>query len=112
MLIVLSPWAAAERLTPQMAFESTRIFDERVTAAGHGFADDSPVSFSPKGDRWVARLVRGDVARDGVWMEIVSGGGGSLEEANKARMVARLFTSGLGSASGALMAGKRRARGQ
>ncbi len=59
------------------------------------FMDDPP-ALSPDGKTFVARLVHGDVARNGVWLELVSGGLGSLDEAGHLATVARLFGPGLG----------------
>jgi dipeptidyl aminopeptidase/acylaminoacyl peptidase len=57
------------------------------------------VFVSPDGAGYVSMLIRGDVAGDGVWGEIVYGRLSSLESA-KPRTVARLFTKGLGSSDG------------
>jgi Prolyl oligopeptidase family len=54
---------------------------------------------SPDGTGYVSMLIRGDVAGDGVWGEIVYGKLNSLESA-KPKTVARLFTKGLGSGEG------------
>jgi hypothetical protein len=57
------------------------------------------VFVSPDGTGYVSMLIRGDVASDGVWGEIVYGRLNSLEGA-KPQTVARLFTKGLGSSEG------------
>jgi dipeptidyl aminopeptidase/acylaminoacyl peptidase len=57
------------------------------------------VFVSPDGTGYVSMLIRGDVAVDGVWGEIVYGKFDSLESA-KPHTVARLFTKGLGSGEG------------
>jgi len=74
-------------LTIRQAMETTRfmVADEQSRA----------IAVSPDGRRYVAALVRGDVARDGVEVEIMAGGLDSLEAA-KPRSLARLFTRGLG----------------
>lgn len=60
---------------------------------------DGVISISPDGARYVARLVRGDPERNGVWMELITGGLDSLDAARHST-VARLFSTGLGSAVG------------
>jgi dipeptidyl aminopeptidase/acylaminoacyl peptidase len=57
------------------------------------------VFVSPDGTGYVSMLIRGDVASDGVWGEIVYGKLDSLESA-KPHTVARMFTKGLGSSKG------------
>jgi hypothetical protein len=81
-------------LTVEAAVETGRFITD--VKAANDANPDGVVSLSPDGSRWVARVVRGDIQRDGVWLEITSGSTGSLEEASRARIIARLFTSGLG----------------
>jgi dipeptidyl aminopeptidase/acylaminoacyl peptidase len=86
-----------EPLTVARALETTRIMGsiDLANPAGPG----SVASISPNGERYVLRLVRGDAARNGVWMEILTGNMSSLQAA-KPKLVARLFTSGLGGGIG------------
>jgi dipeptidyl aminopeptidase/acylaminoacyl peptidase len=58
-----------------------------------------PVFVSPDGTGYVSMLIRGDVAGDGVWGEIVYGKLESLKSA-KPHTVVRLFTKGLGASEG------------
>jgi dipeptidyl aminopeptidase/acylaminoacyl peptidase len=57
------------------------------------------VFVSADGTGYVSMLIRGDVASDGVWGELVYGKLDSLDGA-KPQTVARLFTKGLGSSDG------------
>jgi dipeptidyl aminopeptidase/acylaminoacyl peptidase len=52
----------------------------------------SPVLISPDGNRYLVVLERGDVARNGAWVEFLSGDTASIKAARKARLVARLFS--------------------
>ncbi|WP_331609892.1 hypothetical protein [Povalibacter sp.] len=92
------PHAARVLLTPAHAVETVRFMVNADTASPEN--PHGAVSLSPDGRRWIARLVRGDVARDGVWMEMVVGERASLEAATHVRTVARLFSSGLGAGGG------------
>jgi len=84
LMLLWSPDALCERqvLTPKRALETARIIDD-------------PVSLSPSGNRFVLRLLRGDAARDGVWVEMWSGQLSSLASASVVK-IAQFFTSGLG----------------
>jgi hypothetical protein len=75
----------ARALTLTDAIESTRFMQDRNRNA---------VFFSPSGKRYAVALVRGDVARDGVWWELQVGE--ALPKPMPPRSVARLFTSGKG----------------
>ncbi len=70
-------------LTPKDVLETARIMDD-------------PPSISPDGKRFVVRMVRGDVARDGVWLEVVSGSLESLAAARRVSTGMRLFSPGRG----------------
>lgn len=62
---------------------------------GDGDVSSQNIFVSPNGERYAAIIVRGDVARDGVWMDLVSGGLNSLA-ATSMRRVASFFTRDLG----------------
>src|SRR5690349_13840403 len=83
--------AAKQPLTVARALQTTRIMTNMETVGAAN--PDGAVSLSPSGKRYVLRLVRGDVARNGVWMEILTGRMDALDSV-KPRSVARLFTSG------------------
>jgi len=68
------------------AIESTRFMTDRQRNA---------VFVSPKGGRYAVVLVRGDVARDGVWWELKVGELSSLAAATP-RTVVRMFSDGRG----------------
>jgi hypothetical protein len=88
--------------TMAVAVGSQRTFsikDEIETARFKINERKESVFVSPDGSGYVSMLIRGDVAGDGVWGEIVYGKLDSLESA-KPRTVARLFTKGLGSSEG------------
>ena len=75
------------------AIETTRFMGGETRAPVEG--PDSPeVLSSPGGTRYVVRLIRGDLERNGVWMEIVSGRRDSFAAASRTQVVARLFTHG------------------
>lgn len=88
----------SSRLTPQAAVETVRIMIEPGEISPRN--PHGAVSLSPDGKTYVARLVRGDVERNGVWMQMVAGRTGSLADAAQTRIVAHLFTSGLGAGNG------------
>jgi hypothetical protein len=75
------------------AIETAR-FVPNVRTLDHVAEDASAVLISPGGTRYVSRLVRGDVGRDGVWMELVVGRFASLKVIRTGEIVARLFTRG------------------
>jgi dipeptidyl aminopeptidase/acylaminoacyl peptidase len=75
------------------------IQDEIATARFKINERKESVFVSPDGTSYVSMLIRGDVAADGVWGEIVYGKLDSLENA-KPRTIARMFTKGLGSSEG------------
>jgi Prolyl oligopeptidase family len=52
-----------------------------------------PVTPSLDGHRFVVALMRGDLERNGNWLEIASGTTSSLDAASKTKIVAQLFTS-------------------
>lgn len=90
ILSASSRFSAANPLTVAEAIETIRpMTDERMNA----------VFVSPSGRHYVMLLIRGDVGRDGLWSELISGDLASLDAATP-RVVARLFTRGLGSTNG------------
>jgi dipeptidyl aminopeptidase/acylaminoacyl peptidase len=80
-------------LTPADAIATVRVMQnqlydgQRVSDAGT----------SPDGQRYLIRLAYGDVKRDGVWMDLLTGRLDSLDAAHHPRLCAHLFTTGLGS---------------
>lgn len=88
----------AQPLSATAALETTRFMVDATAATPsnpHG-----AVAISPDGDTYVARLVRGDVRHDGVWMEMITGTLRSLDAASNYRTVAQRFSSGLGAGDG------------
>src|SRR3546814_20023262 len=73
-----------QQLTIQDAFETTRL----MVADAKG----TSISVSPDGKRYAAMLIRGDINRDGVEVEIVSGELSSIQAA-KQHTAAKLFRS-------------------
>lgn len=55
----------------------------------------SPASVSPDGRTFLLRIVRGDVRRNGLRMELWRGGLDSIESASALKRVARFFSTGL-----------------
>lgn len=54
------------------------------------------VSISPQGKRYIARLIRGDIKSNGVWVDVIAGRLHSLDQSARHEVIARLFTTGLG----------------
>jgi dipeptidyl aminopeptidase/acylaminoacyl peptidase len=52
------------------------------------------VFLSPDGSRYVSFVIRGDIKKDGIWLNVYSGGLTSLDSATP-RLVSKHFTSGL-----------------
>ncbi|MFC4312345.1 hypothetical protein ACFPN2_24900 [Steroidobacter flavus] len=77
----------AAPITVREATETARIMELR---------DGNPVSVSPDGQRFALMVVRGDVAKDGVWLEILSGDMSSIATRGSATLKARLFSRGFG----------------
>lgn len=103
-IVIFSLWfcpaiavAAPEPLTPEAAIQTARFMDSRSKLEYS--ARPQPVSVSPDKRWYVARIIRGDVARNGVWLEIIAGrvNGDSVI---RPAVVARLFSTGLGGAGG------------
>jgi dipeptidyl aminopeptidase/acylaminoacyl peptidase len=90
--------ADKEPLTVTRALETVRIMNN--PGAASPVNPDGAVSVSPDGQRYLVRLVRGDVQRNGVWMEMLTGRLDSFEGARTPKPVARLFTTGLGAGIG------------
>jgi dipeptidyl aminopeptidase/acylaminoacyl peptidase len=60
---------------------------------------DDPVLISPDGRKFLVVLDRGDIARNGSWVELLLGSTRSIEAASHARVVARLFSKSTARAS-------------
>jgi Prolyl oligopeptidase family len=89
--------AISKRLTPEAAIETSRFMIDASTISARN--PNGSVSISPSGRWWVARLVRGDVAANGVWMEMFAG------RADQPKLVAprkidHWFSTGLGAGEG------------
>ena len=82
-------------LTPEVAVATVRLMYN--SGESSSINTDGSVSISPDGSRYVARLVRGDIERNGVWVEFLTGDLKTLRGATSAKVAARLFTSGKGS---------------
>jgi dipeptidyl aminopeptidase/acylaminoacyl peptidase len=85
--------AGKRELTPADAIATVRVMrnqlypGQRVSDAGT----------SPDGQRYLIRLAYGDVERNGVWMDLLTGPLDSLDAAAHPRRCAHLLTTGLGS---------------
>ena len=88
---------AKRELTPRDAMATVRVMENQLAL---GERVDSGVT-SPDGRRYLLRLIRGDVERNGVWMDLLTGTLDSLESAANPKPCAHLFTTGLGSLDGA-----------
>lgn len=86
---------ALRPLTAVAAIETARVIKNAESVSE--INPDGAVSISPDGRRYVARIVRGDASRNGVWIDVVSGSLESLAAAASPVTVSRLFTTGRGS---------------
>lgn len=102
VLLLLAPplasGTAKRELTPADAIATVRVMQNQLPGT-QGAGQD----ISPDGKRYLLRLAHGDVARNGVWVDLLTGTLDSLETA-RPRVCARLFTTGLGSNQTALAA--------
>lgn len=89
--------APRRTLTPADALETVRLMDNPDAISPQN--PQGAVSLSPNGKRYVARLVRGDAKRNGVWVDVIAGRPDSLERSARHEVITRLFTTGLGSAN-------------
>jgi dipeptidyl aminopeptidase/acylaminoacyl peptidase len=89
---------AAQRrpLTVTDAIQTVRLMDNPDAVSPQN--PQGAVSISPDGKTFVARLIRGDVQRNCIWVDLIAGGTDSLDRAARHEVIARLFTTGLGSA--------------
>jgi hypothetical protein len=96
-----NPPAAKRPLTVADAIQTTRLMsppptwieskEGTLTPVGRG-----DVSVSPNGKRYAAILVRGDLTRNGNWLELITGRLDSFDSAGRVEKAARFFTSSLG----------------
>jgi hypothetical protein len=84
-------------LTPADSVATVRTVENHLTL---GERVDSGVT-SPDGKRYLLRLVHGDLERNGVWMDLLTGSLNSLDVAANPKLCDHLFTSGLGSTTSA-----------
>jgi hypothetical protein len=89
--------SASRELTSADAIATTRIIENQLTS---GERVDSGVT-SPDGKRYLLRLIHGDLERNGVWMDLLTGNLSSLEVASHPKPCAHLFSTGLGSTTSA-----------
>jgi hypothetical protein len=75
--------SAPRPLTVKDSIETARVVND--------YGSD-PILISPRGDRYVLVLERGDLKRNGSWVELFAGRTTSLEAASRIERVARLFT--------------------
>lgn len=86
---------AAEPITVADALETVRVMPSPESVSSQN--PDAAVSISPNATRYVLRTLRGDTARNGVWMELYTGLLSSSKAVTEIKLVTRLFTTGLGS---------------
>jgi hypothetical protein len=95
-----------EKLTVQDEIETTRAMTDMGTlnrAALTGsveFSRRRSVFTSPDGKRYVVMLVTGDIKANGNWLTLLAGEATSIEAASHPRVVAKLFTTALGTDHG------------
>lgn len=87
------PRANTETLTAEAAIETARFLP--FPGSADPANPQKAVSVSPKGTRYVVRVLRGDVARNGVTLEVMCGSNRN-GRVSTPRTVATLFTTGLG----------------
>lgn len=63
-------------------------------------ASESGICISPNGMKYVIGIVRGDIQRNGNWLEVRYGELSSLSKAAEVKIIAQLFTRGTGSSRG------------
>lgn len=83
----------SKAITVADAINLGRIFTQKDATAPSDA--EFPVSISPNGKLFVVRVLRGDVKRDGDWLELYVGKTESLSEAHRVRLATRLFTRAL-----------------
>jgi hypothetical protein len=79
-------------LTPADAIATVRVMSNQLSSG-----ERSGGLLSPDGQRYLIRLAYGDLKRNGVWMDLLTGSLDSLERASHPVRCAHLFTTGLGS---------------
>ena len=100
LLTVSSLACGAKReLLPADALATVRVMQNQLM-----FGQPAGDLTSPDGERYVIRTAYGDVARDGVWVDLLTGPLNSLEAAAHPKRCAHLFTTGLGSTVSVLSA--------
>jgi hypothetical protein len=85
--------AGKRELTPADAVATVRAMQNQLSP-GQRVSD---AGTSPDGQRYLIRLAYGDVKRNGVWMDLLTGRLDSLDAAAHPRLCAHLLTTGLGS---------------
>ena len=95
-LIAVVPFALAKaakrELTPADAIATSRIMENQPTP-GEPIEN---LGVSPDGRRYVLRTAHGDVARNGVWVDLLTAPLDSLEAASRPKTCAHLLTTGYG----------------
>lgn len=85
--------ASKRELTATDAISTVRVMQNQLYA-GQRVSD---AGTSPDGQRYLIRLAYGDIKRNGVWMDLLTGRLDSLDAAAHPRRCAHLLTTGLGS---------------
>src|SRR5258705_12469704 len=86
LVLLQAPGYPLERKLPFTVADSIRL-----TQVLHKRGEDVAL-VSPDGKRFLVVLQRGDVARNGSWIELLMGDTESLATASHAKIVARLFS--------------------
>jgi dipeptidyl aminopeptidase/acylaminoacyl peptidase len=94
LLGAASAAAAPMAIEVSDAIQTTFVVPEKSIAAADR---PSPVSISPDGRRFALRLARGDIARNGISLDVLTGTLDSLDAAAGLTKAASLFTHGWGS---------------
>jgi hypothetical protein len=92
---ILAPYAGITVAEPSLRPLSAADAFATARFMPSGRRQDEMVSLSPDGLRYVIRLVCGDPRKHGLWVDVLSGGLGSLKEAMP-QTVAHLFSTGHG----------------
>lgn len=101
-LAIQTPAVARDQLTIENVIETRRLIDGRVasTYARDLRGDDRAIRYSPDRRRYAVLMMRGDLSRNGNWLEVLSGDLTDPVSAASPSIVARLLMTSLGAPGG------------
>ncbi|MGA9883517.1 MAG: hypothetical protein WBQ34_07350 [Candidatus Acidiferrales bacterium] len=94
-VLLIAPGAVSNAVPPSHNSQPRPLtvadcIEARAVVSSYG---KDPVRLSPRGDKYLIVLKRGDLQRNGEWYDLLVGGTASLQAASKLDRVARLFTT-------------------